>query len=213
MDLKCNQKSMISLHRSLPEVPCGPVIRERRYGSGDAIGRLSLSIWAAFIRAERIAIGWMSRHSLSALRIGLGIIYLWFGALKLFPSLSPAEEIVTNTFRFLNAEWLVPCLGAGEVAIGLSLVFGVFMRVSLPILFMHMSGTVLPLFLLPQETWTSFPFAPTLEGQYIVKNIVIVGAACVLGGSMRWRLSAPLSRAPMEAMEAMPPSGNGMRIR
>ena len=208
MSLKCNQKSMISWSLSLPRVPCAPVIKERSYGVSDAIGRAS----AALFSAEQAAVGWMSRHSLQALRIGLGVVYLWFGALKLFPSLSPAEDIVLHTFRLLHAEELVPFLGPMEAAIGLSLVFGVFMRVTLPILFMHIAGTVLPLFLLPHETWTRFPFALTLEGQYIVKNIVIIGAASVLAGSgsLRWRSRTLTSRIPMEDM---PPSGNGMRIR
>ena len=208
MNLNCNQKSMTLWSHSLPRGPWAPVIKERPYGVRNAIDRAL----AALVSAEQATIRRMSRHGHQALRIGIGVVYLWFGALKLFPSLSPAEDIVLHTFRLLHAEALVPFLAPAEVAIGLSLVLGVFMRITLPIVFMHMAGTVLPLFLLTHETWTHFPFALTMEGQYIVKNIVIVGAATVLAGSrsLRWRSRAPVSHT---LMDAMPPSGNGMRIR
>lgn len=205
MNPKCINKSTIPLC-----YPAPPVIKTRRHGVRDGLRRASAAMALVFSRVEGATIGWMSRNGLRALRIGLGVVYVWFGALKLFPTLSPAEELVTGTLRFLDPHWLVPCLGIGEVAIGLSLMFGVLMRVSLPLLFMHMAGTVLPLVLLPHTTWTRFPFAPTLEGQYIVKNIVIVGAALVLGGKMRWRSRDEDSRV---WLEACPPSGNGMRIR
>jgi hypothetical protein len=205
MNLKCINKSTIPL-----SYPAPPVIKERRHGGLGGLLRAVAALVAVVVSVERAAIGWMSRNGLAALRIGLGVVYVWFGALKLYPTLSPAEELVADTLRFLDPHWLLPSLGIGEIAIGLSLMFGVLMRVSLPLLFMHMAGTVLPLVLLPHTTWTRFPFAPTLEGQYIVKNIVIVGAAFVLGGKMRWRSLDVDSRT---WLEASPPSGNGMRIR
>lgn len=130
---------------------------------------------------------WMARHGLCVLRVGLGGVFAWFGALKLVPGLSPAEELVTATLSFADPRIIVPALGAWEVAIGLGLMFGVFMRLTLACFFAHMMGTLLPLIFLRGATWIRFPFALTLEGQYIVKNVVLIGAALVIGGARPWR--------------------------
>src|SRR5262245_28073934 len=90
MTRTCTQPPTQPRNSSLPRVPCAPIIRERRTPLRDAVDRAS----ARLARVERATIAWMSRHSVRALRIGLGVVYLWFGALKLFPSLSPAEELV-----------------------------------------------------------------------------------------------------------------------
>lgn len=128
---------------------------------------------------------WMARHGLRLMRIGLGIIFLWFGALKLVPGLSPAEELVRNTTYFVNPDWFIPVLAIWEMAIGIGLIFGIFMRLTLLLLFLQMPGTALPLFILPEVVWTQFPFGLTLEGQYIIKNLVLITAGIVLGGTVR----------------------------
>ena len=68
---------------------------------------------------------------------------------------------------------------------GLGLIFGVFMRVTLLLLFLQMIGTAAPIFLFPNEVFTRIPYAPTLEGQYIIKNLVLVSAALVIGATVR----------------------------
>ncbi len=128
---------------------------------------------------------WMARYGLTLLRIGLGIIFLWFGALKLFPSLSPAEDLVRQTIFFIDPDLFLPVLAVWEMAIGLGLLVGRYMRLTLLLLFLQMPGTMLPLLILPHEVWTSFPFGLTMEGQYIIKNLVLVTAAIVLGGTVR----------------------------
>lgn len=128
---------------------------------------------------------WMARHGLSILRISLGIIFLWFGALKLFPGLSPAEALVRNTVYFIDPDIFLPVLAVWEMLIGLGLIFNRLMRVTLLLLFLQMPGTALPLLILPQVVWQSFPFVLTLEGQYIVKNLVLIGAGIVLGATVR----------------------------
>lgn len=128
---------------------------------------------------------WMAQNGLLLMRIGLGIIFLWFGALKLFPNLSPAEDLVRQTIFFINPDLFIPVLAVWEMAIGLGLLFGYKMRLTLLLLFLQMPGTALPLFILPEVVWTSFPFGLTLEGQYIVKNLVLVTAGIVLGGTVR----------------------------
>lgn len=138
-----------------------------------------------FDQLDRAITRGMARYGLTILRIGLGIIFFWFGALKLFPGLSPAEELVRNTTYFVNPDWFLPVLAIWEMAIGLGLMFNVFMRLTLLLLFLQMPGTALPLVILPETVWTVFPYGLTLEGQYIIKNLVLIGAGFVIGGTVR----------------------------
>lgn len=142
-----------------------------------------------FDRIDLLITRWMARYSLDILRFGLGVVFIWFGALKFFPGLSPAEELVRNTIYFFDPEFFLPILAAWEVLIGVGFLTGFFtnkfQRLTILLLFLQMPGTALPLFLLPEVCWTSFPFVLTLEGQYIVKNLVIIGSALVLGSTVR----------------------------
>lgn len=138
-----------------------------------------------FDRIDRAITLWMARYALVIMRTGLGIVFFWFGALKLVPDLSPAEELVRNTTYFVDPDLFLVVLAIWEMVIGLGLIFGVFMRITLLLLFLQMAGTALPLIVLPEAVWTRFPFGLTLEGQYIVKNLVLIGAAFVLGGTVR----------------------------
>lgn len=132
---------------------------------------------------------WMARYSLSILRIGLGIIFVWFGALKLFPGVSPAEELVRNSIYFFDPDLFLPILAVWEILIGLGFLSGLFtnrfQRVTILLLFMQMFGTALPLVVLPEASWEKFPFVLTLEGQYIIKNLAVIGSALVLGATVR----------------------------
>ena len=130
-------------------------------------------------------INFMSGYGIIILRTGLGIIFLWFGMLKFFPGLSPAEELVRNTVYFMNPDIFIPILAFWESLIGIGLITGKFMRITLLLLFLQMPGTALPLIILPDQVWTSFPFGLTLEGQYIVKNLVLIGGGLVLGGTVK----------------------------
>lgn len=138
-----------------------------------------------FDRTDRRITGWMAAYGLTVLRIGLGIVFFWFGALKLVPGLSPAETMVRNTIYFIDPDVFQPILAIWEMLIGLGLVFGKYMRITLLLLFAQMGGTALPLVVLPEVVWTVFPYGLTLEGQYIIKNLVIIGAGLVLGGTVR----------------------------
>jgi uncharacterized membrane protein YphA (DoxX/SURF4 family) len=153
----------------------------------DAVDRV---IETRFARTDRRITRWMADHGLLLLRIALGIVFLWFGVLKLIPGASPAEALAGQTIERLTgglvpAETAVPILAVWEVAIGIGLFIGRAMRVTLFLLFVQMLGTITPLFLFPTETFSQFPWAPTLEGQYIIKNVVIVAAAIVLGATVR----------------------------
>jgi uncharacterized membrane protein YphA (DoxX/SURF4 family) len=133
---------------------------------------------------------WMARHSVLFLRLSLGIVYLWFGVLKFLPGLSPAQDLAGRTIEVLTfgrvtAAVSLPILAMWECLIGAGLISGVALRLTLFLLFLQMLGAVMPLFLFPGEAFTHVPFAPTLEGQYIIKNLVIVSAAIAIGATVR----------------------------
>jgi uncharacterized membrane protein YphA (DoxX/SURF4 family) len=158
----------------------------------------------ALDRVDRRITGWMAAHGLFVLRMALGIVFFWFGALKLIPGLSPAEDLAGRTIEVLTfgaipASVAIPILALWEVAIGLGLLLGRWMRLTLLLLFVQMAGTITPLFLFPEETFVSFPFVPTLEGQYIIKNVVLVAAAIVLGATVR---GGELTPEPIEEVKA-----------
>jgi uncharacterized membrane protein YphA (DoxX/SURF4 family) len=143
-----------------------------------------------FNRVDVMLTEWMARWGVLLLRVSVGVVFLWFGALKFFPAASPAEDLAartieTLTFGLIQPSLSLPVLAAWEVAIGLGLISGLFMRVTILLLLAQMLGTITPLFLFPAETWTTFPVAPTLEGQYIIKNLVLVSAALVIGSQVR----------------------------
>ncbi len=129
--------------------------------------------------------GWMARHGITLLRVSMGVVFFWFGALKLIPGLSPAEALVRETITFFPMNIFLPLLAVWEMAIGLGFITGKFMRLTILLLFLQMPGTISPMFLRPDLVWTSFPFVLTLEGQYIVKNLVIISAALVVGATVR----------------------------
>jgi uncharacterized membrane protein YphA (DoxX/SURF4 family) len=133
---------------------------------------------------------WMARHGVRLLRISLAIVFLWFGALKLFPGLSPASDLAARTidvlsFGVLRPSVSVPLLAIWECLIGVGLLSGRFMRATLLLLAAQMAGTLTPLLIFPSEVFTRVPYAPTLEGQYIIKNAVLISAAIVLGATVR----------------------------
>ena len=128
---------------------------------------------------------WMANNGLLILRISLGIVFFWFGILKFFKGLSPAEDLVRNTVYFVNPDFFLPVLAAWESLIGIGLITGKFLRVTILLLFLQMPGTALPLLILPEKVWTVFPYGLTLEGQYIVKNLVLIGAGLVIGATVR----------------------------
>ena len=137
---------------------------------------------------QRIA-GWMQRNGLFVLRIGLGIVFFWFGLLKPL-GMSPAEGLVRSVVYFVPPDFFVPFLGWWEVAIGVGLLYRPLNRTAIFLLFLQMPGTLLPLVLLPEVCFTQMPWGLTLEGQYIIKNAVLIGAALAVGGTVRGRTSS-----------------------
>ncbi len=133
---------------------------------------------------------WMARNGITLLRLSLGIIFFWFGVLKFFPGLSPAESLAGNTiatlsFGLVPAKTAVWILAVWETLIGLGLLSGRFLRETLLLLWLQMLGTFTPLVLFPDATFAQFPISPTLEGQYIIKNLVLISAGIVIGATVR----------------------------
>src|SRR5688572_16616533 len=148
------------------------------------------TFWKWFYRVDPLVTDWMARHGILFLRISVGIVFLWFGFLKFFPGVSPAEGLAGKTierltFGVLDPSASVPILALWESLIGLGLLVGRAQRLTLFLLFLQMPGTILPLFFFPQETWIAFPFVPTLEGQYIIKNLVLISAGITIGATVR----------------------------
>lgn len=120
------------------------------------------------------------------LRIAVGILFFWFGFLKYFGNLSAAEDIAADTILWLTNDYVqpqvsMPILATLECIIGLGVLWKKATQYVLPLMYFHMAGTLLPLFVFPDKTWQIIPFVPTLEGQYIIKNAILVSAGIVLG--------------------------------
>jgi uncharacterized membrane protein YphA (DoxX/SURF4 family) len=132
----------------------------------------------------------MAKHGVLILRLSLGVIFLWFGGLKFFPGLSPAQSLAGNTITTLSFDLLSPqvavlILAVWESLIGIGLITGIWLRATLFLLWVQMLGTITPLFMFPHLCFTAVPYAPTLEGQYIIKNLVLISAGIVIGATVR----------------------------
>ncbi|MBB5063959.1 hypothetical protein [Granulicella mallensis] len=145
---------------------------------------------SAAYHAEQWIVRRMAYHGLFVTRIALGIIFLWFGILKFLPMVLPidllAEKILTLiTFHLFRPETCLHTLAFFECLIGLGMLTGRFLRLTVFLLFLQLPGTFLPLLLLHRETWVHFPFLPTFEGQYIIKNFVLISAGLIVGATVR----------------------------
>lgn len=166
-------------------------------------------------RLEASAVNWLQGHAVRLIGISIGIIFLWFGALKFFPGLSPAEQLAAQTierltFGFVPATTAVFILAAWESLIGLGMLTGLFKRATLALLLVQMAGTMTPLIFFPQSTFALAPLVPTLEGQYIIKNLVIISGALVIAATLRGaalRDAPGAADAPGEAQTAAPALG------
>ena len=144
----------------------------------------------AFNKIDHRLTRWMARKGILLLRISIGVVFVWFGTLKFFDGVSPAQDLAIKTidiitFGLINDKIILIGLAILEVLIGLGLLINRFPRETLFLLYLQMAGTFTPLIFFTSEVFTSFPYALSLEGQYIVKNIIIVSAGIVLGATVR----------------------------
>ncbi len=136
---------------------------------------------------DRAATRLMARYSLRLLSISMGLVFVWFGALKLV-GMSPAEPLIRDTLDFLPGTLVSPLillLAIWEVAIGIGFLSGKAKRVVLIMLLLQMAGAMSPLILAPERLWETFPLVWTLEGQYVFKDIILISAGLVIGATNR----------------------------
>ena len=171
-------------------IPLIPWTSEEQDRTPAEVRRAKRSFADSYRRTEQRVVEWMAASGIVLLRVSLGIVFVWFGALKFVPGLSPAERLAGETmarlcFGLVDPKVAVIVLAFWETAVGLFLVLGIHLRVALVLLLLQMAGTLTPLALFPSVTFARFPFEPTMEGQYILKNLVLISAAIVIGGTVR----------------------------
>ena len=148
-------------------------------GGGVVFGALGAETQRTVTDVDERIITLLDEHSVSLLRYSLAVVFFWFGILKPI-GVSSATEIVSQTVYFLPSEVFVPVLGVWEMAIGVCLLDRRLLRVGIALLLLQMAGTFLPLVLLPGVSFVTVPFVPSLEGQYIIKNLVLISGALVV---------------------------------
>ena len=162
-------------------------------------------------RIDALVTGWLARYSITLLRVSLGLVFLGFGVLKFFPGVSPAQGLAEETMDALTFG-LIPggvglaLVAAMETAIGLSLITGRFLRLGLGLLGLAMVGILSPLVLFPDELFAR-PYEPTLAGQYVLKDVVLLAAGLVVAtGALGGRIVTERDGAPPSDHEGGPPS-------
>ncbi len=146
------------------------------------------SLYSAWDRVDILLSRWLVRNSIALLRVGLGGIFLWFGLLKFFPGVSPIESLARRTvdvltFGVVEGYSAMVLIAALECIIGLCFVTGRFLRVGVWLLAGQMIGAMSPLLLFPGELFSG-PFnAPSLAGQYVIKDVVLIGAGLVIAAT------------------------------
>lgn len=140
-----------------------------------------------FAKIDDAIAKFMYKTARPSIRISFAIIFIWFGILKPL-GVSPAEDLVKKTVSWMgifSPETWLHIIGYWEVVIGILFLFKKTSRSAIGLLFLQMVGTFLPLITLPEITFqNNNPLTLTLEGQYIVKNILIISAALIIGGDL-----------------------------
>ena len=135
-------------------------------------------------RMDKTITDTLKKLAFPVLRYSLATIFIWFGLLKII-GVSPAQQLVANTVYWVDPSWFVPTLGWWELIIGLLFLYKPLIRGAIFLLLPQMLGTFLPLLLLPAVTFTTIPYGLTLEGQYIIKNLILISAAIAVGSHVR----------------------------
>ncbi len=153
---------------------------------------------------------WLIAYSIAILRVSVGIVMLAFGMLKYFPGVSPAQDLVEATTQIITLGLVsgpvaLVAVATLECVVGLLLISGRALRVGVYLLGALLIGILSPLLLLPERLFAGPHGAPTLEGQYVLKDVIIVGAGLVLAATIRGaRLTAAARSAPTELVAVAP---------
>ena len=129
----------------------------------------------------------MDKDGVRLLRLSLAVVFVWFGGLKLVGR-TPVADLVASTVYWLPADRFVPLLGAWEVLVGLGLMFKVWLRLTLLLFWLQLAGTFLVLVLRPDiALQDGNPLLLTVEGEFVIKNLVLITAGLVVGSTVRRR--------------------------
>jgi uncharacterized membrane protein YkgB len=157
---------------------------------------------------EQAVIDQVQKHDPLLARVAMAIVYFWFGILKLV-GLSPANPMVQSlqakTLPFLSFDQFIILFALFEMLIGILFLVPKATRVVMVLFLGHMVTTTMPLVLLPQMTWQK-AFVPTMEGQYIIKNVVLIALAASVAMSFRRRALAKTAALRVFARVAFQPS-------
>ena len=139
----------------------------------------------AWERLDQGMIRFMSGYGSRILRVCLGIVFIWFGWLKVIGK-SPVAELVAHTVYWVPSEFFVPFLGAWEIAVGVGLLFALALRLTLFLFWLQIAGTFLVLVVKPEIAFQSGnPLLLTTEGEFVIKNLVLIAAGLVVGGTVQ----------------------------
>jgi len=152
-----------------------------------------LSAWSVIDRVDLVIIPFLRRVAVPLLRISLGIVFVWFGLLKIF-EVSPVAEFVARTVYWVDPDLFVPALGVFEVTLGVLLLLGKMMRLTLCLFLAQMVGTFLTFLVLPNVVFQhGNPLLLTVEGEFVVKNLVLIAAGLVVGTTVRRKPAAAVA--------------------
>jgi hypothetical protein len=135
------------------------------------------------------AVQWAARAGIPALRVSLGLVFVWFGVPKFWSGVSPADQLAIRTMGVIDGHTVPPgvarvLLATMETTIGVGLLTARFLPVVLAMLAVQMTGTLTPLVFFRHEMWTHV-LVPSLEGQYIIKNLVLISGAIAIAATLR----------------------------
>lgn len=143
----------------------------------------------ALDRFDRLVATIMERYGHMLHRITLGLVFIWFGTLKLF-GVSTATSIIAHTVYIGSPQTTVPMLGLWEAIIGLCMIARPLVRVAILLLALRLVGTLSALIVMRETCFQATPWAPTIEGQFLIKDLMLFGAAMVIGGTVRGKPAA-----------------------
>lgn len=136
-------------------------------------------------RLDRTIHRLMQRYGITLLRWSLAVVFLWFGALKIF-NVSPVYDLVAETVSFMPPHWFVPFLGFWEVLVGLGLLFRIALRLTLLFFWIQMAGTFSVLIVHPDLSFQQDnALLLTTMGEFVIKNLVFIAGGLVIGSTVR----------------------------
>jgi uncharacterized membrane protein YkgB len=143
------------------------------------------TVWRRIVSIDQKIIEWLRRNSFSMLRLSLSIVMIWFGALKVAGA-SPVTDLVASVVYWVDPTWFVPVLGVFEILVGLGLLAAKGLRLVLLLFVLQMIGTFLVVVIRPDRAFQNGnPLLLTTEGEFVVKNLVLLSAGLAVGSRLR----------------------------